>query len=50
MIVRLSTQPDRNGRSVVEIDTEKPWAVESTEGVTRFTVLAEFIVEIKNAV
>jgi hypothetical protein len=37
---------DAAGREVIRIDTERPWSVESIEGVTQFDVLAEGLVEL----
>jgi len=39
--------PVAAGREVVEIDTESPWGVESVDGVTRFAVLPDSLVEWK---
>jgi hypothetical protein len=36
---------DAAGREVIQIDTERPWGVESVEGVTRFEILAESLTE-----
>jgi hypothetical protein len=36
---------DAAGRDIVEIDTERPWGIESVESVTRFEVLVESLVE-----
>lgn len=35
---------DDSGREIVQIDTDKPWGVESVEGNTRFEVLPDAIV------
>jgi len=35
---------DDQGRQLVKVNTERPWAVESTTGATRFTVLAVQVV------
>jgi hypothetical protein len=40
--VRLAT----SGRSVLEVDTAQPWHVASTEGLTRFEVDADQIVDV----
>ena len=37
---------DESGRSVARIDTEGPWAVESTTGETHFVVLASQLVDL----
>lgn len=37
---------DENGREIVSIDTEEPWHVETSDGVTRFDILAEQLTEI----
>jgi len=37
----VSRGHDDNGRPIAEIDTEHPWSIETSEGVTRFHVLAE---------
>jgi hypothetical protein len=37
--------PGAAGREVVRIDTESPWGVESVDGVTRFEILPESLVE-----
>jgi hypothetical protein len=42
-VVRRSL--DAAGREVVRVDTERPWHVESVEGVTQFDVLPESLVE-----
>ena len=36
---------DDAGREVIQIDTDRPWGVESVEGVTRFEILPESLVE-----
>ena len=36
--------PDDSGRELVQIDTDKPWGVESVDGNTRFDVLPDSIV------
>jgi hypothetical protein len=36
---------DSAGREVVRVDIERPWHVESQEGVTQFDVLAESLME-----
>jgi len=41
-IVRRAT--DKKGREVVTINTERPWLVESVDGVTQFEVLADCLV------
>lgn len=35
---------DAAGRQLVQVSTERPWAVESTEGVSRFLVLSSQVV------
>ena len=42
----LGVRQAASGRSVLEVDTEQPWHVESTEGLTRFEVDAEQIVDL----
>jgi hypothetical protein len=42
----LGARQVANGRSVVEVDTEEPWHVESADGRTRFEVDAEQIVDL----
>jgi hypothetical protein len=37
---------DDAGREVIRISTERPWRVESVDGVTQFDVLAESLVEL----
>jgi len=37
--------PGAAGREVVQIDTGSPWGVESVDGVTRFEILPESLVE-----
>ena len=37
---------DAAGREVIRINTERPWHVESVEGVTQFEVLPESLVEL----
>ena len=34
------------GRETIRVDTERPWHVESVDGVTQFEVLAESLVEL----
>jgi hypothetical protein len=34
------------GQEVVQFDTERPWGVESIDGVTQFDVLADWLIEI----
>jgi len=36
---------DATGRETVRVDTERPWHVESVDGITQFEVLAESLVE-----
>jgi hypothetical protein len=31
---------DEHGRNLVRVDTERPWGIESTDGMTRFIVLS----------
>ena len=40
----ISSNLDANGREVIKIDTDRPWGV-SIEGVTRFEILPELLVE-----
>ena len=42
-IVRRSL--DADGREIVRVDTERPWHVESVDGVTQFDVSPESLVE-----
>jgi len=37
---------DGRGRQLVRVDTVKPWGIESTAGVTTFTVLREQITDL----
>jgi hypothetical protein len=37
---------DAAGREVIRIDTERPWHVESVEGVTQLEVLPELLVDV----
>jgi hypothetical protein len=37
---------DAAGREVIRIDIERPWHVESVEGMTQFEVLPESLVEL----
>jgi hypothetical protein len=37
---------DATGREIIRIDTERPWGVESVDGVTQFEVLPESLVEL----
>lgn len=37
----VSRGHDESNRAIAEIDTEEPWGIESTEGVTRFHVFAD---------
>ena len=37
---------DAAGRKLVQVSTERPWAVESTEGVSRFFVLSSQVVRL----
>ena len=41
----ISRWQDEEGRQLVRINTAKPWAVESDEGVTEFVVLSEQVVD-----
>jgi hypothetical protein len=43
-VVRRSR--DAAGREVFQIDTERPWGVESIDGVTQFDVPSESLVEL----
>ena len=42
-VVATRTGPD--GREVLTVDTEQPWAIESKAGETRFEVLREQVIE-----
>src|SRR5215467_6732450 len=42
-VIRHSHNAD--GREAIEIDTERPWGIESVEGATRFEILPESLVE-----
>ncbi len=37
---------DENGREIISVTTEKPWAIDSTEGNYEFDILASQITEI----
>ncbi len=37
----IGTHQDQQGRTVVTVDTERPWGIEDTEDETRFVVLPE---------
>jgi hypothetical protein len=37
---------DAAGREIIRVDTERPWQVESVDGVTQFEVLAESLVDL----
>ncbi len=41
----VAQRPDAEGRTLVLIDTERPWGVQSTEGLTRFEVLPSSLIE-----
>lgn len=36
---------DDEGRELVHVNTERPWGVESTEGISRFLVLSAQVVQ-----
>ena len=36
---------DEDGRELATIDTEQPWGVESSEGTTKFDILADQLIE-----
>lgn len=36
---------DAAGRRLVQVSTERPWSVESTEGISRFLVLSSQVVQ-----
>jgi len=38
---------DQNGRKIYTITTEKPWAVETIEGLTEFDLLEEQLTELE---
>ncbi|MCB1056781.1 MAG: hypothetical protein KDD11_14865 [Acidobacteria bacterium] len=44
--VVLERTPGDDGRTVVSVDTERPWGIESVEGRTRFEVAPEDLVEV----
>lgn len=44
--VIVGLREDGDGGQIVISDTEKPWGVESTEGLSRFEVRSDQIVEI----
>lgn len=46
----LSSSFDVAGHAIAEIDTMRPWGVESTEGVTRFVVRTEQLMKFEGAV
>jgi hypothetical protein len=46
----VSNSLDVAGHAIVEIDTTRPWGVESTEGVTRFVVRREQLMNFEGAV
>lgn len=46
----VSNSFDVAGHAIAEIDTARPWGVESTEGVTRFVVRAEQLMNFEAAV
>jgi hypothetical protein len=37
---------DATGRETIRVDTERPWHVESVDGVTQFEVFAESLLEL----
>lgn len=41
----LDSWEDNRGRSIVSVSTETPWGIESVEGVTKFDVLRDQIIE-----
>lgn len=36
---------DTDGRKLVSIDTKMPWAIETIQGLTKFDILAEDVIE-----
>jgi hypothetical protein len=46
----ISNSFDSAGSAITEIDTTRPWGVESTEGVTRFVVRPEQLINFEGAV
>jgi len=45
-VEEVNRRLDNAGREVIRIDTERPWSVESVDGVTQFDVLPESLVEL----
>lgn len=45
----ISNSVDVAGHAIAEIDTTRPWGVESTEGVTRFIVRREQLEKFEDA-
>ena len=46
----ISSGFDASGGAIAEIDTTRPWGVESTDGVTRFVVRTEQLMKFEGAV
>lgn len=38
---------DKDGRKILTVSTEKPWAVETINGLTEFDILEEQLIEVK---
>jgi hypothetical protein len=43
---KIEEWEDKDGRKLVTIDIEKPWAIETIDGLTRFDILHKDLVEI----
>jgi hypothetical protein len=43
---KVGAVDESDGRRVITVDTESPWGVESTDGKTRFELLAEQLMEV----
>lgn len=44
----LKSWKDEDGRIIFTVSTEKPWAVETIDGLTEFDVVAEQLIEFKS--
>lgn len=43
---KIKEWEDKDGRELVTIDTDKPWGVETIDGLTRFDILQKDLIQI----
>ena len=43
---RIKKWEDKDGRKIVTIDTEKPWGIETIDGLTQFDILQKDLLDV----